>query len=68
MKVGTDKAVEFLKDKGENAFAENGVVMVSVSKKNYTVKTLLNIQQELKEIEYFSSVGIRLKEGELKKW
>lgn len=67
MKVGADKAVEFLKGKGENAFAENGVVMVSVSKKNYTVKTLLKIQQELKEIGYFSSVGIRLKEGELKK-
>lgn len=67
MKVGTDKAVEFLKDKGESAFAEKGVVMVSVSKKNYTVKTLLKIQQELKEIGYFSSVGIRLKEGELKK-
>ena len=67
MKVGTDKAVEFLKEKGERAFAEKGVVMVSVSKKNYTVKTLLKIQQELKEIGYFSSVGIRLKEGELKK-
>lgn len=64
MKVETDKAVEFLKDKGENAFAEKGVVMVSVSKKNYTVKTLLKIQQELKEIGYFSSVGIRLKEGD----
>ena len=62
MKVGADKEVEFLKDKGENAFAEKGVVMVSVSKKNYTVKTLLKIQQELKEIGYFSSVGIRLKE------
>ena len=64
MKEGADKAVEFLKDKGENAFAEKGVVMVSVSKKNYTVKTLLKIQQELKEIGYFSSVGIRLKEGD----